>query len=125
MSSQMKTKQLFSKDLFSTSESLLIHNDCSTFGSYERELQSNINFILIKYPAHDKKKIRNLLEEIDNNKEIVLEILQFEEQRYNSIIDERNIEKANPEITQEEENSILKHSFLNLYRKLIKANQEL
>lgn len=66
-----------------------------------------------------------MLEEIDNNKEIVLEILQFEEQRYNSIIDERNIEKANPEITQEEENSILKHSFLNLYRKLIKANKEL
>jgi len=44
----------------------------TTFGYYERQLEENIKFIMAKYPSHDKQKVRNLLEEIDNNKELAI-----------------------------------------------------
>ena len=73
----------------------------------------------------DKEKLRNLLEELENNLEPVIKVLEEEEQACNKIIKEKKVEVRKPlNLTQEQENQIFKQSFLKLYKKLLSTQKE-
>jgi hypothetical protein len=74
----------------------VIQNQASTFGYYERQLEENIKLIMDKYPCHDKQKVRDLLEEIDNNKDLAIELLDAEEIRCNVILEEKKRDIKKP-----------------------------
>jgi hypothetical protein len=118
MSGKLETKQLLSKHDLSTGGQLLLFNQESTYGFYERQLEDNIHEILRKFPSLDKEKVRTLLEEIDNNCDVAIQLLKAEEARCSSIVEEKRAEpKPLPKSTKEEEVSFLRQSFLKLYQK--------
>jgi len=63
----IKTKTLLAKNLF-LNEQNLVSNQSHTYNKYEQSLEANVKTIMIKYPSLDKKKIKDLLEELDNNR---------------------------------------------------------
>jgi hypothetical protein len=79
-----------------------------------------------RYPQLNRQKVRDLLEELDNNCELAMQILDEEEKHCDKIIEEKRpqIKKA-LNFSKEEENRILKQSFLNLYKKLLAKSHEL
>lgn len=108
------------------SEHIMLSNEERTFTAYESELESNLKFILRKYSHLDRSKVRDLLEELDNNRDLAVQILDEEESHCNNILEEKKLDrKKSLNLTQEEENRILKQSFLNLYKKLIAKTDQL
>lgn len=104
----------------------MLSNEERTFTAYESELESNLKFILRKYSHLDRSKVRDLLEELDNNRDLAVQILDEEESHCNNILEEKKLDrKKSLNLTQEEENRILKQSFLNLYKKLIAKTDQL
>lgn len=61
-----------------TTHNILL-NPSSTFTEYESELESNMKIILKRFDYLEKAKVRELLEELDNNRELVIKILDEEE----------------------------------------------
>lgn len=123
MTSGADTKPLLARNLKVTEHQLL--SNSPTFSSYEVDLDRNISVILLKYAHLDRKKVSDLLEELDNNRELALKILEEEDARCNSILEEHREIRRLPPLSQEEENRILKQSYLNIYRKLIAKTAEL
>lgn len=81
---------------------------------------------MLKYPHLNNQKVRNLLEELDNNSQLALQILEEEEKHCSKIIDEKRTEvKKTLGISIVEENRILKQSFLNLYKKFLATSLKL
>lgn len=81
---------------------------------------------MLKYPHLNNQKVRDLLEELDNNSQLALQILEEEEKHCSKIIDEKRIDVKKPlGISINEENRILKQSFLNLYKKFLAATLKL
>lgn len=118
MSSKLQLKPLLAKHHLN-SEHSLIANTSHPYSSYEQELESNLRIILKRFHNLDKLKVRNLLEELDNNLELAIQILEEEMQSSNQILEEKKLEgKKLPHLTQQQENQILKQSFLNLYKKV-------
>lgn len=108
------------------SEHIMLSNEERTFTAYESELESNLKFILRKYSHLDRSKVRDLLEELDNSRDLAVQILDEEESHCNNILEEKKLDrKKSLNLTQEEENRILKQSFLNLYKKLIAKTDQL
>ena len=104
----------------------MLSNEERTFTAYESELESNLKFILRKYSHLDRSKVRDLLEELDNSRDLAVQILDEEESHCNNILEEKKLDrKKSLNLTQEEENRILKQSFLNLYKKLIAKTDQL
>lgn len=63
----LKTKKLLAKNHFTT-ELNLVSSTSFTYNNYEQSLEANLKMILSKYPALDIKKVKDLLEELDNNR---------------------------------------------------------
>lgn len=57
----------------------ILSNPSSTFTEYENELESNMKIILKRFDYLEKAKVRELLEELDNNRELAIKILDEEE----------------------------------------------
>jgi len=53
----------------------ILSNASSTFNEYENELESNMRIILKRFDYLEKAKVRELLEELDNNRELAINIL--------------------------------------------------
>lgn len=124
MSSKAQVKPLLGRSLRVTDHHLPSHSS-RDFTSYENDLENNLRIILRKYSHLDRKKVSDLLEELDNNRELAMQILEEEESRCNSILEERLEARRQPPLSQEQENRILKQSFLNLYKRLIAKTAEL
>jgi len=75
MSSRLQVKPLFAKSAISTEHSIITKNN-QTYNSYEQELETNLRTILNRYHDLDKTKVRNLLEELDNNLDLAMKILE-------------------------------------------------
>jgi hypothetical protein len=104
----------------------MVSNEAATFTAYEQELENNLKIILKKYAHLDRKKVRDLLEELDNNRELAIQILDQEESHCNTILEEKKHEgKKQFNLSTDEENRLLKQSFLNLYKKLMSKTAEL
>jgi type I site-specific restriction-modification system R (restriction) subunit len=78
---------------------------------------------MLKYPHLSEQKVKDLLEELDNNCQLAMQILDEEEQACRQIVEEAPPLKK-PALTQAEQNRILKQSFLSLYKKLLAKSQE-
>lgn len=124
MSSKVTIKPLLSRNL-KVNDHHLLSNPNRCFNAYEDELENNLRTILRKYSHLDRKKVSDLLEELDNNLTLAMQILDEEESHCNSILEERREGRRQPALSQEEENCILKQSFLKLYKKLIAKTAEL
>lgn len=79
--------------------------------------------LMMKYPHLSEQKVKDLLEELDNDCQLAMQILDEEEQRCRQIIEEASPIKK-PTLTQAEETRILKQSILSLYKKLLAKTQE-
>lgn len=124
MSSKIQGKTLLGKHHLSNDHALIMINNAN-YNSYEQEIEANLRIILKRYSHLDKLKVRNLLEELENNLELAMQILEEEEQACNKILEEKKVEIKKPlKLSQEEENQIFKQSFLKLYKKFINATKE-
>ena len=82
--------------------------------------------ILKQFPHLDKAKVRDLLEELDNNRQLAVQMIEEEEKRTTHILEEKKGEtKRGLALSRDEENRILKESFLNLYKKFLAQGKEL
>jgi hypothetical protein len=125
MSSKVTVKPLLARNP-RVSEHLLLSSSARGFSAYEDDLDSNVRFILRKYAHLDRQKVSNLLEELDNNRDLAMQILDAEESHCNSILEERREAVRQPRLlSQEEENRLLKQSFLSLYKKFLAASTQL
>lgn len=107
-----------------TSDLLLTAHSPLTYAHHTGLLDDNLHALMMKYPHLSKQKVKDLLEELDNNCQLAMQILDEEEQRCRQIVEEEpSIKKYTP--TQAEQNRILKQSFLSLYKKLLTKTQEL
>lgn len=92
-------------------------------------MEGNLRIILKRYPHLDKTKVRNLLEELENNLDLAIKILEEEEKTCNKILEEKKSDIKRPlNLSQDQENIILKRSFLNIYKEVMalkKENEEL
>jgi DNA-binding transcriptional MerR regulator len=88
MSTKVDNKHILGKSVFSTREHTLIDSQSLTYRSYESQIDHNIKIILHKYQHLDIKKVRQLLEELDNQLELAIEILEEEIARSLPIIEE-------------------------------------
>lgn len=95
MSSKIELKPLLSKHHLS-SEHTIIANNYQNYRSYEDEIEDNLRMILKRYPHLDHHKVRNLLEELENNKELAIKILEEEEQACNRILEEKKADIKKP-----------------------------
>jgi hypothetical protein len=77
MSSKLQVKALLAKNHLS-SEHSIISNNHQNYSSYDYELETNLRIILKRFNNLDKSKVRNLLEELDNNLDLAINILQEE-----------------------------------------------
>jgi hypothetical protein len=66
MSNKVQAKPLLSRSA-NVSEYHLITSSSLTFIHYDEQLEGNVCTVMLKYPHLNKEKIRNLLEELDNN----------------------------------------------------------
>ncbi len=124
MSSKMQVKTLISKHHLSNEHALILGSH-SGYNSYEHELEGNLRTILKKYPYLDHTKVRNLLEELENNLDLAVKILEEEEEHCSKILEEKRVDIKKPlKLSQEEENQIFKQSFLKLYKKFISATKD-
>lgn len=90
MSSKLQSKPLLSKHHLSNEHTLILTNN-SNYNCYDQELEGNLRTILKRYPHLDKLKVRNLLEELENNLELAIKILEEEEQHCNTILEEKKV----------------------------------
>ena len=121
---QNNNKTLLGKHHLSNEHALIMTNHTS-YNCYEQEIEANLKTILRRYNHLDKMKVRNLLEELENNLELAMQILEEEEQDCNKILEEKKVEIKKPlQLSQEQENQIFKQSFLKLYKKFINATKE-
>lgn len=119
MSGKLETKRLLARDMY-TNEHNVFANSSLTFSAYDGQLDQNLRIILIKFPTHDRKKVRDLLEELDNRIELVIDILNEEKEKCSLILEEKKGDtKKHLNLSQDQENKILKQSFLNLYKKYL------
>jgi hypothetical protein len=88
MSSKSTLKPLFARN-HKVSEHLLLSSNTRPFSAYQEDLEANLRSILRNYPHLDRKKVADLLEELDNNRELAMQILDTEESHCNSIMEER------------------------------------
>lgn len=77
MSTKLENKKLLSKNVVSSKDYSLAESNFS-FSSYQSELDGNIKALMKKFPLTDYKKVKSLLEELDNNLEIAVEIMAEE-----------------------------------------------
>lgn len=124
MSSKSTLKPLLARNP-KVSEHLLLSSNARPFSAYQEDLEANLRSILRKYPHLDRKKVADLLEELDNNRELAMQILDTEESHCNSIMEERREGARQLQLSQEEENKLLKQSFLSLYKKLLARTAQL
>lgn len=125
MSNKAQTKCLLARTPYSTEHQLPV-NCALTFGHHEQQLELNLRALMQKYPHLSEQKVRDLLEELDNNLQLAMQILDEEEQHCSKIIEEKRVEiKKSPALSKSEENRILKQSFLNLYKKFLAKTHEL
>jgi DNA gyrase/topoisomerase IV subunit A len=115
-------KPLLARNLKVGDHHLLSH-PARTFSAYEQQLEDNLRLILRKYAHLDRQKVSDLLEELDNNCQLAMQILEEEQTHCNSILEERREGRHHPALSQQEENRILKQSFLNLYKKLLATTE--
>jgi hypothetical protein len=116
MSSNITVKTLLARNL-KVSEHLLLSTNNPTYNSYQEDLDNNLRFILKKYSHLDRKKVSDLLEELDNNKELAMQILDAEESHCNSNMEEHRHGARQSTLSLEEENTIFKRAYLSLYKK--------
>jgi hypothetical protein len=95
MTSKVEAKRLLSKHQLSSEHTIISSNSLS-YSAYDQELEGNVKIILKRYPLLDKLKIRNLLEELDNNTNLAIQILQEEEDACNKILEEKKSEIKMP-----------------------------
>lgn len=76
MSSKIELKPLLSKHHLTSEHTIINHHGHS---SYEQEIETNLRVILRRHSYLDKSKVRNLLEELENNLDLAFNILQEEE----------------------------------------------
>jgi len=88
MSAKVNNKLILGKSVFSTREHTFFDSQFLTYKSYENQIDHNIKIILHKYQHLDIKKVRQLLEELDNQLELVIEILEEEIARSLPIVEE-------------------------------------
>ena len=74
MSSRLQVKSLLAKSHLSTEHSIITKNNYN-YSSYDSELEANLRVILKRFQNLDKLKVRNLLEELDNNLDLAINIL--------------------------------------------------
>jgi hypothetical protein len=74
MSSRLQVKSLLAKSHLSTKHSIITKNNYN-YSSYDSELEANLRVILKRFQNLDKLKVRNLLEELDNNLDLAINIL--------------------------------------------------
>lgn len=58
----------------------------STYSAYEKALEDNVGTIMQKFGSLDRNKVRDLLEELDNNLTLAISILNEENAHCESII---------------------------------------
>lgn len=66
MSSKMQAQPLLRKHYLSNEHTLILSNPHG-YSNYDNELEGNLKTIINKYPDLDQNKVRNLLEELENN----------------------------------------------------------
>jgi hypothetical protein len=88
MSAKTGLKPLLSKHHLSHEHTVILNNQLNC-NSYEQELESNLWIILKRYTHLDRTKVRNLLEELENNLDLAIKILEEEEQACNKILEEK------------------------------------
>ena len=64
-----------------------------TWFQYGRCLQENLELLRRRFPLEDQNKIKNLLEELDNNLDLVAEILLDEQQEKCPMVCEKTAPK--------------------------------
>jgi hypothetical protein len=125
MSNKIQAKPLFARNTL-TSEYALLSNPHNSFSAYEEQLDNNLRVLLAKYPHLSRQKVRDLLEELDNNCQLAMQILDEEQQHCTRIVEEKKVDNKRVQgLSAVEENKILKQSFLNLYKKLLAKTHEL
>jgi hypothetical protein len=125
MSNKAHTKCLLARSTHS-GEHQLPNNCAFTFAHYDQQLETNLSAIMLRYPQLSQQKVRDLLEELDNNCQLALQILDEEEKHCTKIVEEKKVEtKKSPAFSTTEENRILKQSFLNLYKKFLAKSHQL
>jgi hypothetical protein len=126
MSNKAQTKCLLARNAYA-GELLLPSNAALTFGHHDQLLEVNLRTVMQKYPHLSEQKVRDLLEELDNNCQLAVQILDEEEKSCRQIMEEKVVveSKKTPPMSKAEENRILKQSFLNLYKKFLAKAQEL
>ena len=77
MSNKIQAKPLLARNTL-TSEYALLSNPHSSFSAYEEQLESNLRVLLARHPHLSRQKVRDLLEELDNNCQLALQILDEE-----------------------------------------------
>ena len=75
MSGKLHLQTLLAKNC-NTLQHSLITNNGHNFNNYEQQLEANLRTILKRFHNLDKLKVRNLLEELDNNLELAVQILE-------------------------------------------------
>jgi len=78
MSNKIQAKPLLARNTL-TSEFTLLSNPHNSFSAYDEQLENNLRVILARYPHLSRQKVRDLLEELDNNCQLALQILDEEE----------------------------------------------
>lgn len=122
--SNKATKCLLARSPLTSDLLLTATHSPFTYAHHTRLLDDNLQTLMMKYPHLSEQKVKDLLEELDNNCQLAMQILDEEEQRCRQIVEETSpIKKPTP--TQAEQNRILKQSFLSLYKKLLAKTQEL
>lgn len=74
MSNKAQTKCLLARNAY-TSEHALPANTTLTFAHFDSQLEMNLRALMQKYPHLSQQKVRDLLEELDNNCQLVMQIL--------------------------------------------------
>lgn len=87
-STKLNPKPILPKSSLSTRDHSFIDPHTSTYKSYECQLDNNIKTIMRKYNNLDSKKVKELLEELDNRLELAMEILEEENYRHVPIMEE-------------------------------------
>lgn len=94
----------------------------NSFNQYRSSFESNLQWLKRKFANEDPNKIKDLLEELDNNVEMVTSILATESQDKQPMLCEKPTPKK-PE--HDDENRMLKNAIARLYKRMLQQEKDL
>lgn len=91
MSNKAQTKCLLARNPHAA-DLLLPHTSSLTLSHHQLLTDNNLRTLMQKYPHLSEQKVRDLLEELDNNCQLAMQILDEEEKNCREIVEEKTVQ---------------------------------